>query len=474
MSLPNDAQMLNAFRRIHIEGYRGELMRLGGIFETPDLSSDIYDPRVPDKGSRIDDYSLAVWSGRYTRYFVTAPAGQDRHEYAIRAVIADLHNSDEARAKRGETGPIPPDALVPLTISGTTFRRPDGTIWKYRMVTAFTAFQDFLAGDMNKLDAYAAWTRSVGGNGWRVFYTWVITDFNPLRQLGAARLRTELEAFRRYMDGQGLYSHNTVFCDQVPGSSVLLDRTEQDLLLDYVRVVMQGRHVEIANEYWKNGGADLTARYSLSWLSGTFGMRSSWRDGERPDAPGALVTCTSEHTPRDEEWPRKAKNLAETSLLGMPAVSWPASGLPAIAGEPIGIFEVDIPGSRTANASDVADYYAVAELFGAGACLHGDGTTLQRCQLPGPNAQRCAEWAKAAREAIPADAQTGHYTRGGLDDCPLEHSDSLALRTFGMLQGDRGTVVVVRPAPGWEPRARNGWRIEDVTGPNGHIVTVSR
>lgn len=335
------------------------------------------------------------------------------------------------------------------------------------MVTAFTAFQDFLAG--KDLDGYARWTRSIGGNGWRVFYTWAVTNFNPLKQLGTAGMHRELENFRRYMDGQGLYSHNTVFCDQITNSPVLLPLAAQDAQLELVRQAMQGRFVEAVNEDWKNG--QIAAQFDSADFAGTFGTRSSWQDGEAPAAPGSLLDWTTEHTPRDAEWPRKAKNLLETSVQGIQGV---VTGKPAVAGEPIGIFEQDIPGSRTANASDVADYFAVAELFGAGACLHGDGSTLQRCTLPGPRALECAEWAKTAREAIPTDAQLGSYTRGGLDDCPIEHSDDRALRTFFMLRGNQGTGVVVRPQPGWEPKARNGWRITDVAGPNGHILSVSR
>lgn len=337
------------------------------------------------------------------------------------------------------------------------------------MVTAFTAFQDFLNG--RDLDPYAKWTRSVGGNGWRVFYTWVLTGFCPLRSLGPQAMRREVENFRRYMDGQGLYSHNTALCDQVNGSSVLMSSSEQDAHLDAIVAGMQGRLVEEMNESWKNGGS---GRFPAERFAGTFGTRSSWQDGQSPATAGSLLQWTTEHTPRDAEWMRKGKNLLETSVQGMEKVNWEPSGVPAGGGEPIGIFEQDVDGSRTANASDVADYYAVAELFAAGACLHGDGTTLQRCNLPGPNAQKCAEWALAARQAVPADAQLGEYSRGGLDTCPLEHSDSLALRTFAMLQGNRATAVVVRPQAGWKLVTRNGWRVDSVGGPNGHVIALSR
>jgi hypothetical protein len=135
MPLPNDEQMVNAMRRIHIEGYMGELKRAGGIFETPDLSSEIFDPRPyadggevePENRDRIDDYSLSVWTGRYVRYFTEQT--DDHHERAIRAVLLDLHNSDEARQKRGEQpGPGQPPVTVtlrgPIGVSGRDFTTP--------------------------------------------------------------------------------------------------------------------------------------------------------------------------------------------------------------------------------------------------------------------------------------------------------------------------------------------------------------
>lgn len=129
MPLPNDSQMLNAMRRIHIEGYCGELKRFGGIFETPNnAASQIVDPRSqtttidPNLWTVIDDYSLSIWTGRYVEKFATYTGTGDRHEYAIRWVLDALHNSDEAKQKRGETGTTPPP---PVTQPGS-FRRIAG------------------------------------------------------------------------------------------------------------------------------------------------------------------------------------------------------------------------------------------------------------------------------------------------------------------------------------------------------------
>lgn len=127
MQLPTDEQMVNAMRRIHVEGYIGELQRSGGIFDSPSpQDAVITDIRRP--GVYIDDYSLSVWTGRYVRFFADVTGTNvDRHEFAIRAVLRLLHDSDEARQKRGErpTPPPTPGALRgPIGVDGRDFTVP--------------------------------------------------------------------------------------------------------------------------------------------------------------------------------------------------------------------------------------------------------------------------------------------------------------------------------------------------------------
>lgn len=354
-----------------------------------------------------------------------------------------------------------------MRIEGTTFRREDGSIWKYRPATGFTAFQDFLNG--RDLDPYVRWVRSVGCNGLRVFHTWVVTDFCPLRNLGREALQRELLEFRKWADARAMFLHNVAFCDQVNGSSVLMSSADQDIHLECLRVAMQGRMLEAVNEDWKNG--QIASRFRPEQFTGTFGTRSSWQDGENPSVCGSVLDFTTEHNPRDNEWPRKAKNMLETSVQGIG--SFPATRRPAVCGEPIAIFHSEKP-ERTTNDTDVADYFATAELFSAGACLHGDGSELQRCIVPDDRTTQLALAAKAGREAVPVDAQLGSYTRGYLDDCPLVHDDAKALRTFGMIQGDRATMVVVRPTADWRLETRAGWKVSEQRGLDGHVILVTR
>lgn len=121
--LPNDDQMRNAQARIHVEGFLGHLQRPGGIFDAPPGDSLITDPQRSDV--RIDDRALSVWTGRYVRHFAAAPPSADPHETAIRRVLQDLYNSDEARQKRGGgddvgTGPF-------RVLEGQVAPRADGS-----------------------------------------------------------------------------------------------------------------------------------------------------------------------------------------------------------------------------------------------------------------------------------------------------------------------------------------------------------
>jgi hypothetical protein len=183
----------------------------------------------------------------------------------------------------------------------------------------------------------------------------------------------------------------------------------------------------------------------------------------------------TDHSPRDSEWPRKAKNILEFTTLG--AAGWAAQEKPGVEDEPIGIDETAVAGSRTDNAQDCADYYAVAHLFGAGATLHTQALGIDGV-LPGAVAQGCCEavrdvWAYFSNAGI-VDAQTGQYTRGGLADCPIVHDDALALRTFGMIQGNKAVVVPVRRQGGWALTPVAPWVVSDQGGYNQNVIVLTR
>lgn len=331
-------------------------------------------------------------------------------------------------------------------------------LWKYRAVTAFTLLQDAING--NPQPEFLSWVRSLGANTVRVFGMWSVTQFDPR---STPDYYDALPALADELSDLGLRLHFVAFTDQVPGSSVLMSPAEQDEHLSLVQEVVAGHDnvlLEYVNEDWKNGG--ISHRFQGFNVAPT--TRSSWEDGNTPLEAGSVLDFTTEHTPRGAEWERKSKNLLETSRQGIG--DFPPTNKPAIAGEP----------ERLQNATprQYADYIAVAELFASGACLHGDGDTLQRCRIPADDSVAravAAVWA----DPPPADlAATGTYTRGGLGNCPIAHDDTLALRTFAMLAGNRATAVVVSPRPGWQLQPVNGWRVVRQYGYDGNTIDLER
>lgn len=324
-------------------------------------------------------------------------------------------------------------------------------------MTAFTLFQDSEAAK-----DFLYWALSLGTNTVRVFGMWSVTDFDPRRY--GDKYYANLHQLCSILAACGLRLHFVAFTDQISGSSVLMSEEEQADHVQRVANVLSWHDnalLELVNEDWKNGA--IAGR--LKPFTGTLlTTRSSWEDGNTPLEAGSVLDFTTEHTPRGDGWERKSKNLLETSRLGIG--DFPPTNKPAIAGEP----------ERLQNATprQYADYVAVAELFASGACLHGDGDTLQRCRIPADQSVAqavAAVWA----DPPPADlAAVGTYTRGGMPTCPIAHSDDLALRTFAMIAGSRATAVVVSPRPGWALQPVNGWRVTRVYGYDGNTVDLER
>lgn len=232
-----------------------------------------------------------------------------------------------------------------------------------------------------------------------------------------------------------------------------------DVLKDYADLTT----AETCNESFKNG-VDTAA-------IGRFGHGIIQTSGNYAPPCNPRLDYGVTHVPRDAEWPRKSKELFDLyqgfdpDLPGGVRIPW-------VGDEAMGADEVNKPGSRSNVPEDFFDDAAVAALMGAGGTFHA--TDLIFGRVPGPTQQRCAEMYVAGSRAIPVDAALGQYTRGGLNESPLEHDDAQSLRTFARISGNRATAIAVRPQPTWRPVARNGWTISSTTGPNDRVVTLVR
>lgn len=375
-------------------------------------------------------------------------------------------------------GPAPgPSPLGQLEIAGVNFIE-DGHIWKMRGIVAFTAFQDWLDGRRDQLDTFAAWTRRQHGNTWRIFCQWRVTNFDP-RAYGDA-FYDGVANCRAWMLSQGIRPLPVFFCDQASGP-IVMSAAEQDRHFDRLAQIFETDLKTFVNEDWQNGG--LAHRFRVLPLA----SRSAYQDGAAPTEPGTLMGWTEQQFARKWDWARGGKNVYETARSGLGNIA-AATGKPASGPEPpLGINEADIAWSRTTDARATADFMGTLELMGAGGCLHGDRSNLQSCLVPGPRAQACADAVTAMWTAgLPADAcANGQYTRGGLGDCPLQHSDRFddggreidaagALRTFFLIQGGRATGIVIQPGRDWQPRGDHGWTVAGQRGPQNQIIECTR
>ncbi len=335
--------------------------------------------------------------------------------------------------------------------------------------TAFTLLQYML--EARDLSRFFAWAQALGINAMRVFGMWAHGDgIFDARAYGSdyfPLLRGTADTLKQL----GFHLYFVPFTDQVDGSPILMTSNDRVLFMDHVRDALTGCTnvlVEGGNEDWKNGLVTGDLKFG-----NLLGCRSAPPSGTDHRQYGSLLQWTNDHTPRDGEWPRKAKDLLETARLGIGNI--PPTYLPALGGEPMGIFETDVSGSRSSNPRDHADYAAVAEIYSAGMVMHGDRSSMQFCMPPGPQGQKCAEAIAAVwRAGIPADTVLQHYTRGGFADCPVAHDDSLALRTFAMTTEHTAIAVAVRRAAGHSFAPMGDWRVVDVRGPHGQIAFLER
>jgi len=390
--------------------------------------------------------------------------------------------------------PVPPEPLPPppppsgslrsVRANGLVFSTDREPIWRWRGVTAFTAYREWLAGGgwSERLDAFVDYLRTRSALTewvWRVFGMW-------------DRRGQPDEAWAHFdprVHGDGYYDRLSDFADWLADRQcrlefvALTDCGPDKFGLD---VEWQRTHVrrvaaalaprpnaflELGNEPWKNG-VDPHA-FGLDDVTAAFRMpvaRGAQQDGESLYQPFTSVGYHTDHPPRDAEWPRKAKNILEHTRLG----GYPGAPLlvPGVINEPM---RIGGPGGSL-DARDFADFFAVADLVSAGATIHAE--SFKCCQQPTEDEDRIVRaivtvW-RTGR--IPATAASlGRYTRGGLSDCPLVHDDAQALRTYAMIEDDEwATAVVVRPAASYIPVAAEGWAILSLSGPHSQIVHLTR
>lgn len=105
---PGQAEYEDLMVFLHEVCYQGELKRAGGLFESPSPQTDrIFDARKP-RGEVVMDQAAFRWVGEYTQaWFANLATPGGPHEAAKAHIRRIIHDSDEARQKRGETSTNP-------------------------------------------------------------------------------------------------------------------------------------------------------------------------------------------------------------------------------------------------------------------------------------------------------------------------------------------------------------------------------
>lgn len=331
----------------------------------------------------------------------------------------------------------------------------NGQPWQWRGSTDFMLFRDYLDGK----DISAVLTQRVtaGANIVRVLGMAHYIPVNAGQPAFAVATYPDyfqrLTAFVNYVATYGLRVEFTALAD---AQILMPETTAQVIYLQHVVDALPVTAViELCNEPFKNGCDVKTLMAKIHPVSLMATGDYTW---ENP-VVGLYVTV---HESRDDEWPRKSR-LDE----------WYAKvRVPAVWDEPMGADENNQPGRRSNNVADFFDLCAGAALHGAGITFHSTDGLLS--VLWGPIQHSAAVACYNAAKAIPPDAPTWSYSRGGLADSPLVHDDAIALRTFCQITVGQAVCEVVRPNAAWTAVAQNGWRIASQTGPNGRLVFLTR
>lgn len=342
-----------------------------------------------------------------------------------------------------------------------------GQIQKLHGVTGFSLQMDFHQGRFDKLMRFADGCHARGVHTVRYFTmfkavpsvgrpTFSATDYAP-EELG--------ECIRFVRQQMGLRAWAVGFCDQHAGSPVLLTEAQQDAHWQAL-CAAEPDDIECVNEPGRNGGAN--GGYALSGrlprpVGRSIAFRGCVDDGEDPRAAGSLWDTTTLHPPRGYAQGRKpGKVCYEDEVQGAP--TWPATGIPARAGEPFQI--------SAATARECADASALCDLMGGGFLIHDVWPwSLQNCFWPQDQRDKLDAVQASWSAGIPVDLVSANYDRDNIVTGPQMGGDFY--RYYTMWRGNRGCCVVCYADPA-NAVANHGWRIVGRGGYDGNVLFLER
>jgi hypothetical protein len=392
-------------------------------------------------------------------------------EQARALVLAQIRASDEWRQKHRPppaSGGIGPESGH-LRRAGLAIVREDGRRWFAVGVTAFTLVQAFADGGEAAVAPFVDWMIASGISVARAFgmYNGSTGRFVPAEY--GPRYFEAIAAADRYLLSRGCRLKLSVFAD---AQTDPLNQIDQAALFAHVAAVRDPRGLQ-------DGGNEHGAFREVGK-----GSKNGWDPQALPRPTNLLASRGSAlgdetpplnpwdfadfHPARNADWPKTCKAIYD--IQSGNTTEGVRIDAPLVMDEGIAIGETPENGRTTASPEDCFDYAAGCKLFGSPLIVLHHRYGLQP---PGAIGQACIDASVQGFRLVSDDASDGRYTRGGLSECPLEHDDAHALRTYAKLQGDRATAVVLRPV-NWTPIAANGWRIVETRGPRQNIVRLER
>ena len=205
-----------------------------------------------------------------------------------------------------------------------------------------------------------------------------------------------IQTFRGY----GLTTYLTLLTDDDPARIPWA----QQLVRELGAAGLDSLILEIGNEPQINKAIDTEALRGVCDASGLL-----YTSGEYADSRLWFGSFGDAHTPRDQQWPRKAHDLHEYQVGGGPSYpAEPACPVPWISGEPIKPTEAPNAPQTDAETGvtiykpeDYLAYGAACGLMGAGAIFHYEGGKYGR--IPAGEEIHCAEEFYRGLEAFPAE-----------------------------------------------------------------------
>jgi hypothetical protein len=319
-----------------------------------------------------------------------------------------------------------------ISVSNKTFLVND-KVWKYHSVTAFSAFKDFIDG--KSLESFFNFAHECKANVLRTFSMWSVIDFYPALIPNYFVL---LDQFIRYCRENGFYVE---FCIFASANEVMPAFSNQFSHYNNCCAVLKNHENILVSLVNENDLAVNNVQVE-KFLPFEGLLYSSGSSGGDVDPPEPIRGYTEFHLGRNNEWPRKAKSAREfADKFNVPCINNETN-------------RPDIDGYQISNFRECG---LVSGLLTAGTNAHSEA--LKYCKVPTGQEAECVKAILHASNELDPSVYLGNYTRGGLHDCPMYHTDDIALRTFAIIIDNKAWAVIVQSKPDNPKKAAEGWKI---------------